>query len=545
MNQETGNILVVDDNAANRNLLSRRLQWEGHAVSIAVDGLDALKRMEEQAFDLILLDIMMPGMNGYEVLEHMKNDDQLRHVPVIMISALDNIDSVVKCVQLGAEDYLFKPFNPLLLRARISASLEKKRLRDQEQAFTLELAMMQNIDRALNDQLDVQRALAITLDWALRRSNCENGIIALVNNLEIGMVVSQGFTQIFTETQAQNLLGFQEAINMQEPQAYHASIAPIEVFVEREAINQVVIPITRQGEVIGVFMVEKYAPPLINDKDIAFLIRLSDHAAMAISNAILYEQVQEANRAKSDFVSLVSHELKIPMTAIRGYADLLIGEVAGTINEGQERFLQTIRSNVGRMNTLVSDLTDISRIEAGRLRLDTELLDFNVIVEEVLRSTSSQIEAKNQNLIFDLPNDLPPILADSNRLIQVMINLVSNAYKYTPNEGNIEISASVIPHKQGTAERQFDVLVSVKDDGEGMSSDDQAKLFSKFFRSDNPNVRQESGTGLGLSITKHLIELQGGKIWCESEIGVGTTFYFTVPIAEEPARANEFIAEMV
>lgn len=135
MNPEQGSMLVVDDVEANRDLLSRRLQRNGHSVVMAENGRQALDLLKEQPFDVILCDIMMPEMNGYEVLEKLKADPQLRHIPVIMISALDDIESVVRCIELGAEDYLFKPFNPTLLRARINACLEKKRLRDQEQAY--------------------------------------------------------------------------------------------------------------------------------------------------------------------------------------------------------------------------------------------------------------------------------------------------------------------------------------------------------------------------------------------------------------------------
>jgi adenylate cyclase len=132
---DQGLVLVVDDNEMNRDILSRRLQRQGHTVIAAENGKKALAQLQNQPFDLILLDVMMPEMNGYQVLEHLKADPALRHIPVIIISALDDLDSVVRCIELGAEDYLFKPFNPTLLKARIGASLEKKRLRDQEQAF--------------------------------------------------------------------------------------------------------------------------------------------------------------------------------------------------------------------------------------------------------------------------------------------------------------------------------------------------------------------------------------------------------------------------
>lgn len=133
-------MLVVDDNALNRDLLSRRLRQQGHEVIMATNGSEALGKMREQTFDLILLDIMMPEMNGYQVLEAMKSDEVLRHIPVIVISAVDEIESVVRCIEMGAEDYLPKPFNPVLLKARIGATLDKKRMRDQEQAHLQQIA---------------------------------------------------------------------------------------------------------------------------------------------------------------------------------------------------------------------------------------------------------------------------------------------------------------------------------------------------------------------------------------------------------------------
>jgi len=155
-----GHILVVDDNEMNRDMLSRRLKRQGYTVEMALDGRQALEMIKTQKFDLVLLDIMMPEMNGYEVLEHMKADDTLSYVPVIMISAVDEIDSIVRCVELGAEDYLPKPFNRVLLKARIGASLEKKRLRDRQEAYTHQLDIenrrkSQELERARQVQLSM------------------------------------------------------------------------------------------------------------------------------------------------------------------------------------------------------------------------------------------------------------------------------------------------------------------------------------------------------------------------------------------------------
>jgi adenylate cyclase len=150
MKPEQGRVLVVDDNEANRDLLARRVRRQGHTVTVAEDGIKALELMGQEPFDLVLLDIMMPKMNGYQVLEHLKNDSNLRHIPVIVISAVDDINSVVECIELGAEDYLPKPFNAVLLAARIRNCLEKKWLRDQEQFYLQQLqAEQERTDRLL------------------------------------------------------------------------------------------------------------------------------------------------------------------------------------------------------------------------------------------------------------------------------------------------------------------------------------------------------------------------------------------------------------
>src|SRR5438105_613898 len=151
---ETGNILVVDDNAANREMLSRRLAREGHRVQVVANGPEALTLLHRQPIDLVLLDVLMPEMSGYEVLQRLTADEELRAIPVVMISALDEMDSVVRCIELGAQDYLPKPFDPVLLRARIGACLEKKRLRDREAIHLKELGEWnQKLEQRVKEQV--------------------------------------------------------------------------------------------------------------------------------------------------------------------------------------------------------------------------------------------------------------------------------------------------------------------------------------------------------------------------------------------------------
>jgi signal transduction histidine kinase len=199
----------------------------------------------------------------------------------------------------------------------------------------------------------------------------------------------------------------------------------------------------------------------------------------------------------------------------------------------QGNFLNTIQSNVERMSTLVSDLNDNSKIEAGRLRLDFKALEFAGAVEEVMRSTKRQLDDKKQSATTKIPAKLPKLWADPTRLAQILVNLISNANKYTPESGQITIGAEKAKNKwdpEGAAEV---VHIWVQDTGIGISQEDQQKIFQKFFRSDDQKARESPGTGLGLNITRSLVELMGGRIWFESEFRLGTTFHFSVPVAEE------------
>ncbi len=220
-----------------------------------------------------------------------------------------------------------------------------------------------------------------------------------------------------------------------------------------------------------------------------------------------------ANRAKSEFVSLVAHELKAPMTSINGYADLLA--VAGPLTEQQQKFVQTIKANVHRMKVLVSDLTDISRIESGQLRVENEQVDLLAAVAEARDGLLQQLQERGHRLVEDLPSELPAVRGDRGRVVQVLINLLSNAIKYTPNGGTITLRAC--------QDGQF-VRFSVADTGVGMTAEEIAKLGTKFWRADNDHVINQPGTGLGLAITRNLVALMGGEWHVSSTPGQGSTF---------------------
>ena len=198
----------------------------------------------------------------------------------------------------------------------------------------------------------------------------------------------------------------------------------------------------------------------------------------------------------------------------------------------QANFLNTIRSNVERMSALVSDLNDNAKIEANRLRLDFKPVEISDVVDEVMRSTKRQVEDKRQSIELTLTPFLPPVWADRLRVGQVLTNLISNAHKYTPEGGKILLGAEATNNQWDPEGAKRVVHLWVKDNGIGISIEDQGKIFQRFFRSDDSKAREVPGTGLGLNITKSLVEMQGGRIWFESEFRGGTTFHFTIPVAE-------------
>ncbi len=233
----------------------------------------------------------------------------------------------------------------------------------------------------------------------------------------------------------------------------------------------------------------------------------------------------EVDRLKSEFVATVSHELRTPMTAIKGYVDILLMGAAGPLTDQQQKFLETVKSNTERLNLLVGDLLDISRIEAGRISLALEAVDLAALLQEVVAEQARVAKEEGRSMTFsaEIPADLPPVYGDRERVRQIAENLVENAYRYTPEGGRVVVRA----RRAGDA-----VQVDVQDTGIGIPPEEQPRVFERFYRGENPLVMASAGTGLGLSIVRTLVEMHGGRIWLESSgvPGEGSTFSFTLPV---------------
>jgi signal transduction histidine kinase len=393
-----------------------------------------------------------------------------------------------------------------------------------------ELILFQRIDQELNKSLNLNRVLGLALDWAVNLTEADNGSIGLMEQDEEGVAFLNLLAHNGDEEHETRRVATHHPVLVQvlaEKGSVLSKAVSVEQSIDGTATAaQLAVPVKREGQVIGLITLESRQDNRFGLEDVAFVERLADRAAVAIENSRLYEAIQAANKAKSQFISVVTHELRIPMTSIKGYTDLILSGMVGPLTEQQEDFLTTVRRNLDRMSVLIRDLSDINHIESGRMKFEFSACSLQAALDDVIHSLREQIEDRQQTLVIDIPADLPAIDADRMRLGQVLTNLISNANKYTPDGGMITVRAAA---QNGLAR------IAVQDTGIGISEEDQTRLFTEFFRSDDTAVREQVGWGLGLSIVKKMVEAQAGEISCQSQLGGGSTFTFTIPLAEGSA----------
>ena len=249
---------------------------------------------------------------------------------------------------------------------------------------------------------------------------------------------------------------------------------------------------------------------------------------------------KEVDRMKSEFISTVGHELRTPLTSIKNAVDIVLKETAGGINENQGRFLSMANRNIDRLTGLINELLDISKIESGTIKIDLGPLDLGIPLDIVITSLTSKAREKSISIHKEIPSDLPQAYGDSDKLQQIFINLLDNAIKFTPEGGEVYVSA-----KDCELDGEF-IEISVADTGMGILPDELEKIFDRFYQVEESQTRIIKGTGLGLSIVKGLVEAHGGEIWGESEVGKGSKFTFKLAkYSPERAIRNHLDVEIV
>lgn len=377
-----------------------------------------------------------------------------------------------------------------------------------------ELETLQWIDRQFSETLDNIRTMDLTVEWTMRVCEADSASLAMYNPITDELQVMSHVGEADNLSTTQSHLPVTQLVEqvLQTSQPSYETLGDYSLFC---------VPIVRETRTIGVVLVSAHRANAFDAEVQGLVTRIADRAAIAIENARLYDELKRANEAKSEFVGTVAHELKVPMTSISGYADLL--SQFSELSEKDQRSVTRIKDSVIRMQQLVEDLSDISRIESGNLRIEIVAVDLHDLIEQAKSSVMSQIEEREHRLGEDIPRDVPLVLADPARIVQIFINLLSNAIKYTPNGGQISISAQPSNNR---------VFVSVTDSGVGMSPEELEKLGTKFWRSANRHSRKQRGTGLGFSITRQLIESMNCTLAIESEVGQGSVFTVGIPVSE-------------
>jgi K+-sensing histidine kinase KdpD len=375
-----------------------------------------------------------------------------------------------------------------------------------------ELQTLRRIDLQLNETLDADKAMQIGLDWALRLSGARIGYLGLVTEGRVKQVRQSG------EAAAEAPVYLDDTY----PDVLKVVESGAALLTTTDALSRLIVPIKREAQVIGVVLVERTDGIAFTPEQQDLVERVVARAAVTIENARLYAAVRAADLAKSEFVGIVAHDLKVPMTSIMGYSDLAMR--MGDVNERQREFLQKVKDTVKRMAVLVSDLADISRIEGGHFYMDERRITVADIVRAVEDASITQVQEYQHQYAQDIEADLPDMQVDYYRLLQVLTNFVSNAFKYTPNGGKVTFRVRRTPDQR--------IEFSVQDTGIGLTPEQVAKLGTKFWRAEDEFTRSRPGTGLGFAITRSLVEQMGSRVQIESTPGQGSIFKFSVRMAE-------------
>lgn len=286
---------------------------------------------------------------------------------------------------------------------------------------------------------------------------------------------------------------------------------------------------------------------------------IAQQVTLPLKSATLYQEIKETNlklekleRLKSEFISIVSHELRTPLTSIKNSLDILLTGKCGEINESGNKFLDMAKRNVQRLSGIINDLLDLSKIEAGKMDFHFKNINIHQVIDYVKSTLTILVKEKGLSLVCDETENLPEIYADSQRLEQVLTNLVSNAIKFTQEGKTITISSRLVAAEQINVHPYFQdeisklkgdyIIVSVKDEGIGIAEKDLLHAFDKFAQIENSLSRKVGGSGLGLPIAKQLLEAHNGTIWCRSELNKGSEFSFAIPVATAHAGREECLS---
>jgi len=528
-------ILIVDDNKDNLYFLESLLKNFGYEVISAVNGKDALEKLCDDDFNMIISDVLMPVMDGFQLLRSVKNDSKIKNIPFVFHTATYTDDQDKEFgLKLGAYEYLMKPIDPEELIQIIQAIFKdcesgkvktiKPAIEDEEvyKNYSERLVRklehkLQELEKEVVERKQVEEKL-IKLSAAVTQSPSVIVITDLEGNIEY---VNPKFTEL-TGYSNKETLGENPRIlksGEQADEVYEKLWETISVGKEwrGELHNK-----KKNGEL---FWEDASISPIIDNdgKIINYLKVARDITENKEAEAVLIaalRKAEESDRLKSAFLANMSHEIRTPMNGILGFSELLKEpELTG---EEQQEYISIIEKSGARMLNTINDLVEISKLEACQVNVSISEVNIQQQLEDLCSFFKPEVEKKGLQVICSdkLPESELIIKTDGTKLFGICANLVKNAIKYS-DEGSIEL---------GCKKKNNFIEFFVKDTGKGIAKDRHLAIFDRFVQADQGQARLYEGSGLGLSISKAYVELLGGKIWVESEEGEGSVFYFTIPL---------------
>ncbi|HJQ19118.1 MAG TPA: ATP-binding protein [Gemmatimonadaceae bacterium] len=545
-------ILIVDDRRENLLALEAILEPLGQRVVQAHSGEEALRKLLQKDFAVVLLDVQMPGMNGFETAQLMKSRERTRYIPIIFLTAISKEEEYVfRGYQVGAVDYLSKPFQPDVLRAKVAVfvdlHLKQKRLAEQE-------SKLRDSERRMTELRHMKEMLQSEARFREIVSTAMDAIVIFDENDKI--TIFNGAAERMFKTSAAKAIGhpisdfFRDEGSMQAVRSMCASMkteksddgAPAsqhvtslkghrasgEEFPLEVSISCVEGKEGTQFTLIVRDVSERMRQERALREQAAKLERaMADLKAANDELNLRQEDLERAMTARSRFYASMSHELRTPINAVLGYSTLLLENIYGPLNEKQAEGIQRTQRAAKHLLELVNDVLDLSKIEAGKIDLRLQPVTFPTIVEELFVTVRPLADKYGTKLALEQDASIS-VVSDPRRVRQILLNLLSNAIKFgasKPVRVRVERSAD------------GGVSIAVIDQGEGIPAEDQDRIFQEFVQLGKTQLQE--GTGLGLPISKRLAELLHGELTLESRPGAGSTFRLTLPPNADVRRVLE------
>ncbi len=505
LHSDSFTLLVIDDDQTMRDGCSRILSKSGWTVLTAENGQKGLDEIRScpGAIDVVLLDLMMPGVSGMEVLEQ-----SLAIAPdllVIVITGYATVQLAVEAMKKGAYDFIPKPFTPDQLRIVVKRALDKRALQ-RETEF-----LRRDRERSLRDI-----------------STEKSKIKTIINSMGDGILVcDQDGSIVLTNPAANRMLELSENDLFGKKLSQAGLPAPLAATIENSLTMK---------EKTYTSISEELGPA--ESKEIylrAHTAPVRDDFGQIIGTVTVLQDIRplkELDKMKSEFIAMVAHELRAPIATVEQQLTTILNKTVGELTEQQQRLLARAKDRAEGLLVLIKDLLDLSKIDAGRMVQYKEPLALQEVIGHVIDVMKTEAERKQIDLQSSCSHQANVICADRNSMEGVFMNLISNAIKYTPEKGTIRITVG---------EEHGFVKATVADTGIGIKEEDLPRIFDKFYRVKSAETRQIIGTGLGLSIVKSIVDAHLGSITVESEVGKGTTFSLYFPKESEPERCGKEI----